>query len=181
MTITHADDMLADRPNRKVKEGAMRRIFLVLAMAVMAVSPTHAQQCGDPPRVDDQSLKGELEGKAKLLTGWIGDAGLKGQIETARTDILSKYPDAAKLHSDTYLLYMFCTFVLADPKLAAPERLRAIEEFQQSISKPPSVTAAQPSSGDSTSITTHGQQSPVVKDTKGDVNMNFGVPPRETK
>jgi cathepsin L len=32
-----------------------------------------------------------------------------------------------------------------------------------------------------TSITTHGSQSPVVKDTQGDVNINFGAPPPETK
>jgi hypothetical protein len=125
-------------------------------------SLVHAQQCGDPPRVDDQSLKGDLEGKAKFLSGLVGDAGLKGQVEAAKTDIFSKYPDAAKAHSDTYLEYMFCTFVLSDPKLSAQEKFRAIQEFRQANT--------------SGSITTKGPQSPVVQGTQGNVQMNFGMP-----
>ena len=73
----------------------MRCISITLAV-LLALLPlaSEAQQqpsCGDPPRVDDQSLKGDLEGKAKFLSSLVGDAGLKGQIETARTDIFSKY------------------------------------------------------------------------------------------
>jgi hypothetical protein len=41
--------------------------------------------CGDPPRVDDRTLKGDLEGKAKFLSSLVGDANLKGQIEATRT------------------------------------------------------------------------------------------------
>jgi hypothetical protein len=37
--------------------------------------------CSDPPRVDDQMLKGDLEGKAKFLSSLVGNANLKGQIE----------------------------------------------------------------------------------------------------
>jgi hypothetical protein len=40
--------------------------------------------CGDPLRVDDQTLKGDLEDKAKFLSSLVGDANLKGQIEATR-------------------------------------------------------------------------------------------------
>src|SRR5215469_16431246 len=113
-------------------EGHLRIILIALVMAIMP-SLSLAQQCGDPPRVDDQSLKGDLEGKAKFLSSLVGDAALKGQIETARTDVFGKYPDANRAHSDTYLLYMFCTSVLSDPKLSAQEKFRAILEFRQAL------------------------------------------------
>src|SRR3974390_2673100 len=53
-----------------------------------------AQQCVDPPRVDDQTLKGVIDGKAKFLSSLVGDAGLKGHVEIAKTDIFSKYPNS---------------------------------------------------------------------------------------
>jgi hypothetical protein len=113
------------------------RIILV-ALAILIASPPFARgQCGDPPTVVDQSLKGELEGKAKFLSGWIGDAGLKGQIETARTDVLNKYPNADHVRNDAYLLYVFCTFVLSDAKLTAQEKFQNILLFRQTINPAP--------------------------------------------
>lgn len=110
---------------------------IVLFVALMLSFSARAQpSCGDPPRVDDQTLKGDLEGKAQFLSRLVGDANLKGQIETARTDIFSKYPNAGEAHSDAYLEYMFCSFVLSDPKLTAQEKLRAILEFRQAEREP---------------------------------------------
>jgi hypothetical protein len=144
----------------------MRCISLALA-AVVAILPlaSEGQQpsCGDPPRVDDQSLKGDLEGKAKFLSSLVGDASLKGQIETARTDIFSKYPNADRTRSDAYLEYMLCSFVLTDPKLSPQEKLRAIQEFRAAGSPSP-----QPS------ISTKGAQSPAVE-SKGDTSIGYGA------
>jgi hypothetical protein len=146
----------------------MRYILIALA-AVVAILPlaSEAQQpsCGDPPRVDDQSLKGDLEGKAKFLSSLVGDAGLKGQIETARTDVLSKYPNADRTRSDAYLQYMLCSFVLSDPKLSPQEKFRAIQEFRQAGSQSP-----QPS------ISTKGAQSPAVE-SKGGTSIGYGAAP----
>src|SRR6202008_2775562 len=100
----------------------------VLFSLVTAV-PALAQQCGPPPRVDDETLKGDLEGKAKFLSGFVGDAGLKGRIETARTDIFGKYPSANQARSDSYLQYMFCQFVLSDTRLTPQEKFKAIQDF----------------------------------------------------
>ena len=45
--------------------------------------------------------------------------------------------------------------------------------------RPQAQASTAPAGGSSTTpgITTSGPQSPVVKDTKGDVNINFGAPP----
>src|SRR3954449_1032826 len=115
------------RTGRQNMRATLVALLLTFALAHSAL----AQQCGDPPRVDDQMLKGEIEGKAKFLSSLVGDAGLKGQVEMAKTDIFSKYPNADKLHSDTYLLYMFCTSVLSDARLSAQDKLRAILEVRK--------------------------------------------------
>ena len=109
------------------------RIF-VLALAIVLGATWHAAaqpSCGDPPRVDDQSLKGTLDGKARFLSSMIGDANLKGELETARTDVFSKYPQADRTRSEAYLEYMLCSFVLSDPRLSAQDKLKAIQEFRQ--------------------------------------------------
>jgi hypothetical protein len=141
----------------------VRTIVVAFAIALAAPSLANAQQCGEPPRVDDFSLKGELDGKAKFLSSFLGDAGLKGQIETARTDVFSKYPNADRARSDSYLQYMLCTFVLSDPKLTPQEKFRALQEFRQP------------------SITTSGPQSPVIQGTQGDVRIEFGAPAPQPK
>jgi hypothetical protein len=123
--------------------------------------------CGEPPRVDDQTLKGDLEGKAKFLLSFVGDANLKGQIETARTDIFSKYPNAGATRSDAYLEYMFCSFVLTDQKLSAQEKFHAIQEFRQGAAQPvPSAPKA----------STRGEQSAAVN-SGGNVNIQYGTLP----
>src|SRR5689334_6543898 len=105
----------------------MRTVVATLAAWLTLFAVAQAQpSCGEPPRVDDLTLKGDLEGKAQFLSKLVGDADLKGKIEAARTDIFSKYPKAGEAHSDAYLEYMFCSFVLSDPKLSSQEKFQAI-------------------------------------------------------
>jgi hypothetical protein len=146
----------------------MRTVVAALAASIAWSVFAHAQpSCGDPPRVDDQTLKGELEGRAKFLSSLVGDANLKGQVETARTDIFSKYPNAGATRSDAYLQYMFCSFVLSDPKLSAQEKLRAILEFRQATAQPVPLTPQ---------ASTRGDQSPAVS-AGGNVDIQYGTPP----
>jgi hypothetical protein len=143
----------------------MRLITIAFALLAISVSVRAQPSCGDPPRVDDQTLKGDLEGKAQLLLKWVGDAGLKGQIEATRSDVFSKYTDAGKARSDNYLEYMFCSFVLSDPKLSTEMKRRAIQEYREAEREQPSPQ-----------ISTSGNQSPAVI-SKGDTSINYGAPP----
>ncbi len=120
----------------------MRANLVGLLIAIALAHSALAQQCGEPPRVDDQMLKGEIDGKAKFLSTLVGDAGLKGQVEMAKTDIFSKYPNADKLHSDTYLLYMFCTSVLSDAKLSSQDKLHAILDVQKALLPSPASSGS---------------------------------------
>jgi hypothetical protein len=137
----------------------LKPIAVLLVAVTLSISARAQPSCGDPPRVDDQTLKGDLEGKAQFLSKLVGDANLKGQIEAARTDVFSKYPNAGQAHSDAYLEYMFCSFVLSDPKLTAQEKLAAILEFRQAEREPAS----------------HGAQSTTVIGAPGGVTAGGNV------
>jgi hypothetical protein len=140
---------------------------VVVSIALCGVAQAQPS-CGDPPRVDDQSLKGYLDGRAQFLSKLIGDAGLKGQIETSRTDIFSKYPNASAAHSDTYLEYMFCSFVLSDPKWDTERKFHAILEMRQTIAA--DETHSSPNAG------TKGGQSPAMV-SGGNAQVNYGAAP----
>jgi len=111
----------------------MRSVVLGFAIAVAVPTFGIAQQCGDPPVVSDKSLKAELDAQAKLLYGKVGDVGLKGDFESARTDVLSKYPNADKVRNDTYLLYQTCMAILGDTKLTGPEKVQQLLQVQKAM------------------------------------------------
>jgi hypothetical protein len=106
--------------------------------------------CGEPPPAqllshNDERLKGELKGKAELLTRFVGDAALGGQIEISRNQIYASYPDADKARTDAYFSYMFC-IVLFDPgnKQSPEEKKKAITEFRRQLQPGSSSTEEQP-------------------------------------
>ena len=83
------------------KGKAMILGLTTLVAWTVSTGATYAQpSCGDPPRVDDQRLKAEINGDVQVLSRRIGGAGLKSQLETARSDIFSKYPDADEARSN---------------------------------------------------------------------------------
>lgn len=146
------------------------------AILLLQITSAHALEakCGDPPRIEDQSLKVEVEGKAKLLFRSIADTSLSGKMEAARTDIFSKFPDANKARSDTYFQYMFCQFVINDPQLSELKKIDALKKFQKIMQS--SENNNENSPPPSPSMSTNGDQGPIVQGTKGDVNINFETP-----
>jgi len=109
--------------------------FLSLLSVSVAYSDTI---CGDPPPVANEALKGEIEGKAQLLSRFIGDANLSGKIETSRTEIFSKYPDAEKSRANAFFDYQVCVLIMNDKKLDTIQKLNELKkikrEFNNSIS-----------------------------------------------
>jgi hypothetical protein len=118
----------------------MRRKFywlLLLFLWLPNLAVASREICGGPPsdqlkEENIESIKGELAGKANLLSSYVGKAELGGKIEAARHDIFAKYPDAAAAYRDRYLLYMFC-FALFDPKNTqnSHDKIKAIQEFKR--------------------------------------------------
>ena len=109
----------------------MRTEFAALAILLASISLVRAQQCGDPPRVDDESLKADIEGKAKLPFELMAEGDVKARVQTLRADVFSKYPDAARARAEAYFQYIFCTNVLGDAKLSPQDKVRLIQDFRQ--------------------------------------------------
>jgi hypothetical protein len=111
--------------------------FLALLALVSLSCPTsgfsQVRLCGEAPIVEDGKLKGELETKAQFLSRFLGDASLKGHIETEKNDVLSRYPNADNLRLNQYFLYVVCIAIMADNKMSTTEKLSELTKARASI------------------------------------------------
>lgn len=128
--------------NKLWKSGGMgghhKSIWLLFIISIFFAACTHAADdtCGQPPMVNDENIKGTVEGKAKLLATWIGDAALSGQIQAERKDIFSKTPEGLKSRADAYLQYQVCIFLMADKNLSTTEKIDQLIRVRQSFMVP---------------------------------------------
>src|SRR5207245_5562024 len=87
-----------------------------------------AQQtnCGDLPKdipkSTQEKLKGDVEGKAQLLTRLIGDAQLKGALETSKAELYQDHQDVDKFQIDRYFAWVACQNIMADPRLTSLQK-----------------------------------------------------------
>ena len=92
--------------------------------------------CGDPPPVANETLKGEIKGKAQFISKYLGDAELSGKIETSRTEIFSKYGDAETSRSNAYFEYQMCILIFADKKMKTQEKIEELKKVKREFQKP---------------------------------------------
>jgi hypothetical protein len=120
----------------------------VLFCAAYAFAPFVARAdentCGDPPSLptvleNSESVKGELQGQANILSKLVGKAELGGQIETAKKTINQNSSEYFAAQKTAYLAYMFCKIVMTDATLSAAQKLEAIGKF--ATTEPPRDTA----------------------------------------
>ena len=92
--------------------------------------------CGDPPPVADETIRAGVEGEAQILSRYIGDAGLEGEILKVRKEIFSKYRDEDE-RSQAYLEYQVCVLIMDDTQMTTREKIdelaRAKRAFDASI------------------------------------------------
>jgi hypothetical protein len=128
----------------KARLGEMRSsVFWCLVSLLVALpTATHAQAslCGNPPPVEDEQLKGDINGKAQFLSHFLGDASLGGKIESSRTEIFSRYKDANE-RSNAYFEYEVCVILLQDSQMTAAQKIDKLREIRLQFSKPISVTS----------------------------------------
>jgi hypothetical protein len=97
----------------------MRATVVGLAIVITAPSIGLAQQCGEAPRNIDQSVKAELEGKVKLLSGHVGEAGLRGRLS------LREMTFSASTQMRTECVTMLSCFAMPYPRtLNSPRKRR---------------------------------------------------------
>lgn len=112
-------------------------LFCIFAMAFSGWAQAQgAAVCGDSPPVANETLKADIKGKAQLLTKYVGDAELGGQIQTSRTEIFSKYPDAEKSRSNAYFEYQVCILIMSDTTRSNVDKLKSLEDSRREFNKP---------------------------------------------
>jgi hypothetical protein len=116
--------------------------FLLLSFLGSASFAQNAN-CGDAPVVEDGTIKGALDGKAELLMRFIGNAQLKGEVDVARSDVLSRYPNASALRINQYFLYVVCMAIFQDKAMSTLDKINAFTKARNSIfSSEPTTTPA---------------------------------------
>jgi hypothetical protein len=120
---------------------------VILLLVILPITTIHARaatECGDPPPVADETLKGEIEGKAQFLSRFLGDARLSGQIETSRREIFSRYPEAERSRSNAYLEYQVCVLLMRDRTMSTQEKINELIRIRREFSKPISGLTNEP-------------------------------------
>lgn len=120
-------------------ENDMSRTKLAaLCLTLVAASSTVFAQhsiCGEPPPVSNTTLKGEISGKAQLLSKYIGDAQLGGNIQITRSEIFSKYPEAETSRGNAFFEYQVCVLVMDDKKMTTQEKLNELVKVRREFAK----------------------------------------------
>ena len=78
-----------------------KAVLIILCMFT-CVDHALALDCGSVPPVQDEKLKGAIADKATFLSKLLGNAQLSGEIESAKSDIFSQYPDADRSRTNAY-------------------------------------------------------------------------------
>ena len=119
----------------------MMAFAIALTLAVFsgkgaAADDLDPAMCGEAPKVEDVTLKGELKGKADFLSSFIGQAELSGQIEAAKKDVFSKSPEMMKSRAVAYLQYQVCLILIADKQLTASQKIDELLRVQKAFAEP---------------------------------------------
>jgi hypothetical protein len=137
-----SDTTLVFFGEQKMKNKQVMMVSTILILNFLLVDVSRAQGtsvCGEAPPVANESLKGDIQGKAQLLTRYLGEAQLSGKIETSRTEIFSKYPDAELSRSNAYFEYQVCILIMTDSTKSASKKLEALKEVRREFNKPVKV------------------------------------------
>ena len=118
------------------------RVFIVLLLLISAglgnVSADDQSLCGVPPQIpttsqSENSIKGDLEGKAQFLSSLVGKADLGGNVEATRKELYQNTDKFFAAQNDAYLAYMFCIIVTKDDSVSTADKLKALQEFRKPI------------------------------------------------
>lgn len=121
-------------------ESGMLRLLLVIAVvAIKLFSNSEVRAdvtlCGEVPPTTNLTLKGDVEGKTQLLSKFLGSAELSGEIEAARTEIFSKYPDPNE-RLNAYFQYQFCVLLMSNEDMSTREKIEELKQIRREFAKP---------------------------------------------
>lgn len=80
-----------------------------------------------------EKFKGDLDGKAQLLSKLLGHAELKGAVEAERNTIFQSADHVLAAWQASYLSYVFCAKVMSDENLSTQIKIDAWRQFHQAM------------------------------------------------
>jgi hypothetical protein len=120
----------------------MRRFAVALLIAFVSLGPSAAfaqtVECGPQPQFPpdaDNSFKLDVEGKAQLLTKFLGDAGLNGKIETTKKELQQKHQNVDKAKINEFLLWVSCQNIMHDSSLNSAQKTMEFLQIYREIMK----------------------------------------------
>jgi hypothetical protein len=123
--------------HRGFQVGLSSALLLVCASGA-ALAQSHPI-CGSPPEIkgipkeEEDRFKGQLDGRAKILSKLIGDASLAGQVETTKKTITQDFPDLDQAIKFRYFQYVVCVTIMNDTTLSTPQKIEALEKIRPSL------------------------------------------------
>ena len=113
----------------------------ILVFSVGFSCQAMAIECGGQPEnvpsSIQQSLSGDVEGKAQAFTKLLGDASLKGKVDASKAEIYQKYQNLDKSQIDKYMIWISCQTINEDRMLKSSEKLELFMNVYKAIETPP--------------------------------------------
>ncbi|MGE7418765.1 hypothetical protein [Methylobacterium tarhaniae] len=118
-------------------------VLIVSLLAVLFINKAAFAQvelCGPAPsftltKEEVERVKGDAEGKVKLFSKLLGDAGLKGALEAERKKIYQDNPEFAAKQKDAYLFYITCVILMQDSSLNSNQKIDQLIRVQDTFRK----------------------------------------------
>lgn len=110
---------------------------VILAISVfLGEAQAQSVDCGEAPPLSDQTMSGQLSGRAQALSRYLGTGELSGQIQRQRTEALTRYPDAERTRANATLEYQVCVMLQQDRRMSTQEKIRTLIEIQREFRRP---------------------------------------------
>lgn len=111
------------------------RYCLILLLVFFAHKAAYGSSldCGEPPPVANEMLKGSIVGKAEFISKFLGGAELSGVIEKSKTDLFSSFPDADESRANAFLLYQVCIYLKEDASLSTRAKIAELLRARAAI------------------------------------------------
>jgi hypothetical protein len=109
-------------------------VLVVGQFSPRLADPGGITQCGDPPPVSDEDVKGKIEAEAKSLGSLLTSPGLSKEVTRKRTEIFSKYASGERALA--YYQYQVCVLLMNDKTMPTTQKLLALEGIRKEEIKP---------------------------------------------
>lgn len=106
----------------------MKIVFVAGCLLAIIPVTSWAQQisCGDRPKIEravEDKIKGDVEGKARILTQRIASGEFKAAVESSKTALYQDHQDVGRDEMDQYFAWIVCQAISLDSSLSTSDKI----------------------------------------------------------